>query len=235
MIKKIFCIAAAMLLGISTLSQAASAKPVCVVANSYGVYETKVFINNVFSPEGNYTYEQKGSAFPVDDLEKYSLVAVFHSAERPWTSEECSTIQKYLESGGHLLLGGFAARNLSKEVGAANIPWIGIKTVGAGKGAKAEVLKPAHPLLKGVFDTVTSPEWLASTYLGVVDSSALEILVGIPENRVMVGFQKVGKGWVAFLSLEAFRFKKDMPQEEKDAYYKIFRNIVEMANTSGEI
>jgi len=221
-----------LLLGLLFHAQTAVAKPVCVVSNSYGTHEEKVFIKKALtiSSELEYLYESHGAFPPMDKLDNYSLVVILHSTERPFTNQECNIMQKYLESGGHLLLGGFAARSLAREVGAANIPWIGIKTVVAGKGAKAEVLKPEHPFLKGAFDTVSSPQWLASTYLGVLDSPSFETLIGTPDKRVMVGYQKIGKGWVAFLSLEAFRFKKDMPQEEKDAYYKIFQNIVEYAN-----
>jgi hypothetical protein len=232
MIRKVLCIAVAVLLGISTLSQAASAKPVCVVANSYGIHEARIFIKQALtiSSELEYLYDHHGTFPPIDQLNNYSLVAIFNSTERPFTSQECDLMQKYLESGGHLLLGSFASNTIAKEVGAANIPWLGVKSVTMAGGLQ-EVLKPEHPFLKGVFDTISSPQWLTSAYLGIVGSPSFETIIGTSDSkRAMVGFQKIGKGWVAFLGHEAFRFKQDMPQKEKEAYYRIFRNIVEYAN-----
>ena len=233
MLKKILCIAAAMVVGISTLSQAGVAKPVCVVANSYGVHEANLFIKQALtiSSELEYLYDHHGTFPPIDQLNNYSLVVIFNSTERPFTNQECDMMQKYLESGGHLLLGSFASNTIAKEVGAANIPWLGIRNVYMSGGANVEVLKPEHPFLKGVFDTIASPQWLTSAYLGTVSSPSFETIIGTPDNtRAMVGVQKIGKGWVAFLGHEAFRFKKDMAQEEKDTYYKIFQNIVAYAN-----
>ncbi|MFA7516954.1 MAG: hypothetical protein WC049_08270, partial [Candidatus Ratteibacteria bacterium] len=91
-----FCIAAALIVGIMTTSQAGVAKPVCVVANSYGVHEANIFIKQALtiSSELEYLYDHHGTFPPIDQLNNYSLVVIFNSTERPFTNQECDMMQK---------------------------------------------------------------------------------------------------------------------------------------------
>jgi hypothetical protein len=207
-------------------------KPVCIVAESYGRYEASFFIKNTLtiSSDLEYLYENRGTFPPMDELDRYSLIAIFHSTARPFTPEESRKMLNYLESGGHLLLGSWAPRAIAGDIGADKIPWIGVKRVYMGRGAQGSVLKPEHPFLKGVFDTVPSPQWLASTNLGIPASPDFETLIGTPNKNAMVGWQRIGKGWVVFLGHEFFRIRPKIPPAEADAYIRMLRNIVAAAN-----
>lgn len=219
----IFCLTGSLL---------AEKKPVCIVADSYGKYEARFFIKNALtiSSELEYLYEDRGTFPPMDELDRYSLVAIFHSTARPFTTSESEKMLRYLESGGHLLLVSYAPIAIAKDIGADKIPWIGIKRVYSGKGAQTRVIEPEHPFLRGVFDTVSSPQWLASTYLGVPSSSDFKTLIGTPNKDAIVGWQSIGKGWVVFLGHEFFRLKPNMSLTEADAYIRLLRNIVAAAN-----
>lgn len=209
-------------------SSAEDKKPICVLWTSYGKYESQVYISNVFQPN-DFVYEDKNGDLP-SDIEKYNLIFIFYGLNSPITEEQNTIIQKYIENGGHLVLVSFAPY-ISKTLGWQKIPWICVKSVTSGKKEEeATILKPDHPFLKGVFEKKEKPSWLSPNYVGIPASNNFEVIIGFPDGRSLLGWQKIGKGWVVHIAPEFFRMKPNIPKDEWDSYYKLIQNIVIESN-----
>ena len=221
-------IALATLLVAASTSLAAPGKPVAVVGASYGKYECDNFIKNALtiSEDQEYLYDRRGDSLPVGDLAKYSLVVVAHSTAAPLSPDDAAAVRKYLEDGGKMLLINTAAQSLVKDLPADKVPWPGIRRVTwERQSASCLVLAPNHPFVAGVFNKGDAPRWLSATTVAEIDTRRMTNVIGTKDGRCLLGVEKVGKGWVAFLGPEAFRIKGQIG-EDMPSYYRMLRNIV---------
>jgi hypothetical protein len=205
-----------------------AAKPVALIAASYGKYEVDNFIKNALtvSEDIEYLYERRGESLPVADLARYSLVVVAHSTAAPLSVDDAAAVRAYLEEGGKLLLINTAAQSLARDLPADKVPWPGLLRVSwARQGAQCLPLLPEHPFLAGVLGKEDAPRWFNTSHVAEIDPRRMTNVIGTKDGRCLLGVAKVGKGWVAFLGPEAFRIKQQLA-DEMPAYYRMLRNIV---------
>ncbi len=202
-------------------------KPVAIVAASYGKYEAESVIKNALtlSADLEYLYERRGEAVPTEDLGKYCLVVVAHSAA-PLTPEGAAAVRRYIEGGGRMLLINTAAQALVKDLPPEAVPWPGIRRVAwARQSAACTVLLPKHPFLDGVLDPENPPRWLSASTVAEIDPRQVTSLIGARDGRCLLGVSQIGKGQVVFLGPESFRLKSQIP-DDMPSYYRMLRNIV---------
>ena len=225
------CAGLALCLTAATVRAQEARKPVALVGASYGRYEVRSVIKNVLSAskDNQVIYESKGDQMPAGDLSKYSLVIIAHSMAKPLTAEENAAFAKYVEGGGHVLLISSAPRLMASKIRFPAMTWPGLKRVAwHRKGRPCAVLKPDHPMLKGVFDAKAKPSWLTGSVLGFMGAPGYENVIGTKAGDVLFGIRPLGKGWTAYLGHELFRLRsaKSAHRADSPSYIKLIANIV---------
>ncbi|MCC7518995.1 MAG: hypothetical protein IT578_07415 [Verrucomicrobiae bacterium] len=222
----------------SAMVAVAQTKPVALVGASYGRYERKAIANNVLlaSKEREILFEDRGDEFPVDDLERYSLVIVATAVTTPLDAAGFAKLETWVRGGGHLLLIRQAPNAMMGAAASSKTPpfeWAGFRRAQSFQSPEeVEVLEGGHRILKGVFDEADlrsekKPQWMAAPNVLAVPFADMENLIGNPRG-CLVGMTPVGKGWVAFLGSEFFRLRA-AKSDADGSWCRLLRNLVDDA------
>lgn len=219
-------------LGLSPLSPARDARPLALVGGGYGTHEVTSIVRNILDQE-DWVFESRGTFLPAGEFEKYALVVIASSQDRPYTAAEQEIIRQYLEQGGQLLLIQQAPRNMADaESAAAQSQWLGmsqqaIKAIDPEKAVVAQ-----DPVLKGVVSPAgPRPSWIGGSQGVVHLAEGVQALIG-EGDRALVARRDVGKGRVYYLGSEVFRLRLANSPHRKDSesYLTLIRNILSEAN-----
>lgn len=215
-------------LAFATLANAQpSALPIALVGDSYGVHEVTSITRNILDHE-DWVFEARGRFLPVEEFEKYALVVIATSQERPYTSKEHDAIKRYLEQGGRLLLIQQAPLHMADAVSAgAQYGWLGMNQRSV-KIPPEDAIIAKDPILG---EMTGRPSWIA--YGQGVGNLAEDVapLMGDGTNAI-IARRDVGKGRVYYLGSEVFRLRaaKSPHLQDSDSYLAIIRNILAEAN-----
>lgn len=211
-------------------SSAKDALPIALVGDSYGIHEVTSITRNILDRE-DWIFETRGRFLPAEEFEKYALIVISTSQERPYTAEEHRIIRKYLEQGGRLLLIQQAPRHMA-DAGSADAlyEWLGMKQQGIKSLAPEEAMIAQDPVLLGI---TGRPSWIAGEQ-GVGNlADDVQVLIGSGTgDQALVARRVVGQGRVYYLGHEVFRLRgaKSPHLQDSDSYLALIRNILAEAN-----
>lgn len=222
----------------ASLVRGADQLSVALVGDGYGKYEVEAIAKDVMNElEDVCSYQIVEGKLDPEEFAQYGLVVLARTIE-PYTSEETSEIEQYVNDGGKLVLINVAPRSLFiVDIG----PDDGAKRMRSDSflfgstrfeegGLKTNVFQPESPLLKDVFEGGGDPFWMKGTVF--LPNPHWENIIGNDQN-ILVGQTQLGKGTVYFLGSELFRLIKTAKEEGRpddvQGWSKILKNLVRQA------
>ena len=234
------CVLAFLAVGAS-LAFGAEPLSVALVGDGYGKYEVNAIAKNVLNELDDIcSYQVVEGRLGPEEFGQYDVGVLARTVES-YGPGESREIEKYVTSGGTLVLIGVSPRSLfivdvgpnDGAVRMRNDSFLFGSTVFEEGGKEASVFQPDSPLLKDVFAHGSDPLWMMGTVF--LPNPDWENIIGHNQN-ILVGRTSLGKGSVYFFGSELFRLIKAANDagrpEDVQGWIQILKNLFRQAALS---
>ncbi|MBM4082488.1 MAG: hypothetical protein FJ278_22475, partial [Planctomycetes bacterium] len=144
---------------------------------------------------------------PVAALEgRHLVVFAYAKPKTPLTPQENAAIHKWLEQGGMLILTSGSPAAIAGKTDLSALTWLGANQYVYGK-VQNTMLTPENPLVKGMAEDALKATEFCSNQPNLGSLTTAAALIGT-DKTANVLLNRVGKGWVLFVSMPPFLGQK---------------------------